>query len=419
MRSKKIVAKRVCIVTNAPISQNPRVVKEADALKAAGYDVVVLFAQHAEWTCAMDQRILDRAAWRGEAVRAWPRSVIYRASNLVASARMKVFRQLSRFIMSPPIVEFAYCRYLFCQLWSAVRVRADLYIGHNPQSLPIVAWAARITGAKYGFDFEDYHQGEAPSKDRGLTASRLLAALESRYLPKACHITTSSWGISAKVAATYGVARPSTVLNVFNWSDRSRLPSERERVEAGPLSLYWFSQIVSLDRGLEDAIQALQYVTLPVVLHIRGNAPAKTKSNLLALARICGVESQIFFHDPVAPEDLLASAIVHDVGLCLEVPFTINRDICVTNKMFLYMLAGLAIIASRTSGHAEVLTRSPDIGFLYENNDARSLAIVIERLARDKELLATTKARALDAARRQWNWERESNVLIASVADTI
>ena len=268
--------------------------------------------------------------------------------------------------------------------------------------------AARLTGAKYGFDFEDFHQGETPLGEPSAPVNRLLAALESRYVPKTSHLTAASWGIASKVAAMHGIAEPHTVLNVFNWADRTQLPcAQPEPIHLWPLSLYWFSQIVGLDRGLQDAIQALAYVGEPVVLHIRGAATAEVKSHLVTLARRCGVDSQVAFHEPVAPEELLASAVAHDIGLCLEVPVTINGDNCISNKMFIYLLAGLAIIASRTTGHVQVLTRSPGIGFLYEPNDIRGLAAVIARLARDQKLLATTKAQALEAVRRRWNWERK------------
>src|SRR6266851_7076349 len=60
--------KRICIVGLGSISHNPRVVKEADALAAAGYDVVVLFLQHYEWSRAVDRQIVERAKWRAEIV---------------------------------------------------------------------------------------------------------------------------------------------------------------------------------------------------------------------------------------------------------------------------------------------------------------------------------------------------------------
>ena len=105
----------------------------------------------------------------------------------------------------------------------------------------------------------------------------------------------------------------------------------------------------------------------------------------------------------------------HDVGLCLEVPATPNRDTCITNKIFIYMLAELAIVASRTRGQSDILTAAPDIGFLYDCGDIRTLAAILDRYAADRALLARTRYAALAAARERWNWERESKSLLSLV----
>src|SRR5262249_41872769 len=104
--------KRICIVTNAPISQNPRVVKEADALSAAGYDVLVLFAQHAEWTRPLDRYILDQARWRGHAIEFWPSGTRRLIRRLILATRLSIFCFLSKFSMAAPIAELAYSRFL-------------------------------------------------------------------------------------------------------------------------------------------------------------------------------------------------------------------------------------------------------------------------------------------------------------------
>ena len=51
----------VCLVTPAHLASNPRLVKEADALHAAGYRTHVVAADLAESLRAMDQTILARA----------------------------------------------------------------------------------------------------------------------------------------------------------------------------------------------------------------------------------------------------------------------------------------------------------------------------------------------------------------------
>lgn len=408
--AKRRPRKRLCIVGGGSISQNPRVVKEADALTQAGYDVIVLFVQHFEWARALDRRFLEGVKWRSDIVEALP-SVGGRQRRAASALQLLLFGQLCRWTMRFPAPELAYARYFLPLLRRAIRHRADLYIGHYAASLPVVACAAAWNGAKFAFDFEDFHRGEATPG----AAARLIAGLEDRYLPAASLLTAASWGIAEEVANTTGLPAPATVLNVFPWADRARLPAQKPRPQDSALSLYWFSQIVGLDRGLQDAIGALALMRAPVELHIRG---ADANGSIEALRRHAqegGVLERIHFHPPLAPAELLADAAIHDVGLCLEVPATRNRNVCVTNKVFVYMLAGLAIAASRTRGHMDVLNAAPDAGLCYDSGDAAALAAMLDRYAADRLLLAGAKAAALAAARERWNWERESKLVVAAV----
>jgi glycosyltransferase involved in cell wall biosynthesis len=406
--------KRICIVGLGSISQNPRVVKEADALAAAGYDVVVLFLQHFEWARAADRQIFERAKWRADSIEVFP-SIGGRIRRFISALRVRLFQRLCRWTMRSPVVELAYSRYFLALLWRAIRHRGDLYIGHYTGSLPVVAWAAWWTGTKYAFDFEDFHRGEVGLGAAEEHKGRLIAALEDRYLPGASFVTAASWAIADEVAKTTGLSTPTTVLNVFPWSDRESVPVSSSPPPRNILSLYWFSQIVSLDRGLQDVIGAMSLMTEEAELHIRGNDSGRSVERLKSLAKQYGIFERVHFHSVVPPVELLANAADHDVGLCLEVPALPNRDVCITNKIFIYMLAGLAIAASRTRAQAEVLHRAPEIGFLYDSGDVQALAGILDRYARDRALLTRTKTAALEVARTKWNWERESRLVVEAV----
>ena len=153
--------KRICIVGLGSISHNPRVVKEADALAAAGHDVVVIFLQHYRWSRAVDRRIIEHAKWRAEIVDVAP-SVAGQLRRWISGLQLFLFRRLCRWTLRFPVAELAYSRYFLALLRRAIRQRSDLYIGHYTGSLPVVAWAARLTGAKFGFDFEDFYRDETP-----------------------------------------------------------------------------------------------------------------------------------------------------------------------------------------------------------------------------------------------------------------
>src|SRR5438477_3044148 len=76
--------RRVCIVTPGHLASNPRVVKEADALHGAGYDVTVVAGDEADFVRPFDEEILARVPWK--AVRVGASSLLARVGSRAAFA---------------------------------------------------------------------------------------------------------------------------------------------------------------------------------------------------------------------------------------------------------------------------------------------------------------------------------------------
>ena len=310
------------------------------------------------------------------------------------------------------ISDRAYSRLYTELLKKAASEPADFFIAHNPPALPVAATAARRFGVKFAFDSEDFHTGEFNEVDRSSSAFEFLNKVESVYLPQCAYVSAPSEQIADALRDRYKIAKPVTLPNVFCWSEREHLDGKVKDRRGDSLSLYWYSQIVGLDRGLQDVIRAAGLLSSPVQIHVRGDAGDEVKSALMQLARECGVADQIFFHDPVRPEELLSRAAEHDVGLALEQPVNQNRNITVTNKLFFYMLAGISVAATATEGQKAVVENSSSAGFLYAPGDYKSLASELQLLLDSPERLRDRKSASLRAAREQWNWESRSSDLI-------
>ena len=54
---------RICLVTTSQPSANPRLVKEADALVAAGHDVHVVGAHWVDWATEADAALIAARGW--------------------------------------------------------------------------------------------------------------------------------------------------------------------------------------------------------------------------------------------------------------------------------------------------------------------------------------------------------------------
>ena len=97
----------------------------------------------------------------------------------------------------------------------------------------------------------------------------------------------------------------------------------------------------------------------------------------------------------------------YDVGLALELMDVRNRQLCLTNKAFTYILAGLAVAISDTPGQHALGVDLGDGAALVKPGDPDALAAALARWAADPDALDAAKRAAWDAARRRWHWEHE------------
>jgi len=105
----------------------------------------------------------------------------------------------------------------------------------------------------------------------------------------------------------------------------------------------------------------------------------------------------------------------HAVGLALELSEPASRDLTITNKILQYLNAGLAVIASDTTGQREVLERRPEAGTLIKLNDPRSIANAVDRLLNSPSILRQQQRAARSLAEETYCWEKQVPTLLTLV----
>lgn len=400
---------RICLVTTGQPSTNPRLVKEADALVAGGYDVRVVGAHWADWADRTDAQLMTGRAWSVHVID-WRRE---RAPWLFWKTRVRHF--LARRTHGMPVVGEAFSGAAVSRLTPELEVAAtarpaDLYIAHNLGALPAAAAAARRHGGRLGFDAEDYHRGQFPEQ---ATAERaVVRATEERYLPGCDYVTAASPGIAAAYAALCRTP-PVVVLNVFPLADRPATPVRRSE---GPFRLYWFSQTIGGDRGLEDVIGAMGALAEhPIELHVRGAWQAGYAATLKAVARAAGVPwDRIISHEPAPPGDMVRLAADADVGVAVETGRTVNNDVALSNKVFTYLLAGVPVLASATSAQAALARDLGDAAKLAPVGDTTALAAALRGWIERPGELTTARRAAWHLGATRYNWDVEQERFLSA-----
>ncbi len=403
--------KRICLISGGHVASNPRLVKEADTLHAAGFEVLALGASSLAEISKLDEALMRNRAWTlhnttraggGILPRAWKRLTMSRAAAAVR-----------RGDTSPSTLLHAVAPWGGPHLETIRQFSPDLIIAHTLPALAIAAAAARNVPCPYAFDMEDYHPGE---RNGGLDdpENHLAFCVLRTLLPGAVYVTAASPGIAEKTMRSLGVALVEPILNVFPHQPPIHIPPRERR--PGGISLYWFSQTIGWDRGLQDALAACARLKGDFQLHLRGHASEPIRH---VLGKTPQLDGRLFLHPQVSPDELFQRTAEHDVGLALEPNDTLNRDLCISNKILLYPAAGLAVAASRTQGQAWVMQQAPEMGFLYAPGNAAALARGVQAWMDDPPHLQSAKEAARRAAKEKFCWERESSRFLRRVEDAL
>lgn len=401
--------RRVCLVTPRHLYANPRLVKEAEALTEAGYDVRIVCGQYAPAAREHDDQLAD-PRWNVTRVRFGPFEA-ERMRYLQQTARRHAARTVARVIGArEQIAEVAHAPATPELTAAAAAEPADLYIAHYTAALPAAATAAARHKSAYAYDAEDFHLGELPDTPANAFEKDIIRSIESRRLRGAAYVTAAAPLIADAYVETYGIERPTVVLNTFPKSNAPEL-SARGSAAPGP-SVYWFSQTVGEGRGLEAAVQAIARAKSAPHLYLRGQPSPGFEERLRGLAEEHNVLARLHLLPPAPPRDLERLGAQYDIGLSGETGFSRNNGLALGNKLFSYLCSGLPIVASDTPAHQRFAQDLEGALSLFAVNDPQSLASAIDALLLDPHRLASARERAWRLAQERYCWDVEKRVFL-------
>ncbi len=419
MRIRKSGNFVVAIASGNHLCSNPRVLKEAGALSAAGFEVHVVGGAYKSDLKQRDAQLASGKAWT------------YRAAydltqNAAARLQLKLQRKLGLILWSKTRVANPWqIFYGTGHLSRAVaRLDADLTIAHWEAAMPAAVRQMR-RGKRVGVDMEDWFSEDLLPSARSSRPIGMLAGLEKQLL-HGVHSTCTSEAMADALVARYGCRRPVVIRNVFPSAERNTLDGEwndrvgfagindptSPRPEAKPVSVFWYSQTIGPGRGLEELFAAAALLRGSFEMHLRGDISGYERwfeglvtPQLRARTRI---------HQVIDNKDLLSRIPEHDIGFAGERPEPPSRDLTITNKFFQYLQGGLAVVASATAGQKEGAKEAPDAVLLYQPGDVDGLKQTLQRLIDDRAKLRAMRVAAWEAGGRL-SWENEAPKLVEAV----
>jgi glycogen synthase len=277
----------------------------------------------------------------------------------------------------------------------------DVVHAHDLNTLPAAFMIARRARARLVYDVHELYAEQEP--DPPWLHRRLVRLIERRFAPRADAVVTVSDPIAAELRRTLRLrAQPYVVL-----SAPPRTGVEPAPRGAGPLRAV-YQGAMGPGRKLTDLLEAAE-LTNEVHLTIRVvGAHLAALRQEIALRRL---GDRVEVVEPVDPRALVEALQPFHVGLVINRPLTRNDELVLPNKLFEYLMAGLAVVVPRLPGLAP-LVELEQVGLTYEPGDPHDLARVLDGLAADERMLADLRGRARAAALERYNAEEQLAALI-------
>lgn len=360
----------VMLVTN-DVSRDARVRKEASSLVAAGYDVRVVGvgrprATGEEYRLALVRPPRDTAGY------ARPIRIL---ANLVENRGLA--RRMRREALSEPF---------------------ELIHANDLDTLPVGAELARRTGARLVYDAHEL-SSEAVDLQPLIASSR--RRREARLAPLADAIVTVNPLIAEEMSKRFRVHAPAVVYNGASRCETVAQPLHE------PVRILFQGQFFA-DRNLEDLVRAMDRLRGSAVLTLQGWGGVEPE--LRRLVQELDLAGTVTFVRPAAPEDVVEEAAEHDIGIINHLPLSLNHVYSSPNKLFDYMAAGLAIVASDLPV-LRLVIEDAKCGVLHPQAGPAALADVIGGLVDDAGQLAVMKANAIAACPR-YSWAAQAKTLL-------
>lgn len=392
--------RRIALLTAGHLSSCPRLLKEAELLSSNGYSISIVYLNSISTLADLDYDIIrQHADWEFNEVK-WKNSfekiisqLYYKLSN--------VFNRKSIFIQSTSKI----------LIDKTIKIKADLYIAHHPTVLVAASLAAAKYNSLYAYDIEDAFPYVEDGRYVDNPNTQILD-LEKKYITNTIFTTVASPLYSELYIKLYNLKKtPVNIFNVFKIADSEI--EFRDRIDFNKVSLYWYSQTVGLKRGLQDLFMAINYLDEDSFeLHVRGDCTSEVKHHLLSLVKSEKLRTNVFFHPQVSIDELSLRNKEHDIGFALETNTSLNRDLCISNKIFDYLRSGLMIVATNTKGHSLVTKELKGNCITYNERDVDTLSEQLSYYIQNRQLINEAKTKSLKLAKEKYSWEKQSLVYL-------
>jgi glycosyltransferase involved in cell wall biosynthesis len=377
-----------------------RVIREADALRASGRDVLVI-AHHADGHPPVEN---DRG-WR--LLRVGDPRALRPGSSVARRTILDRIRWLVRYRQG--LDEWTAAAARAAVEWAASRSQVAWH-GHDLTGLLAASMArGRRPGGRVIYDSHELFL-EAGAVARLPKAARaVIARLERRHARGADAVITVNPGIATELARRYEIPIPTVVMNcpvVATTSPDHDSSPLRTELGLGDRPVILHHGGLSGGRGIEETIEALDHLPADVALVVLGNGELVPLISDLATERYSG---RLHHHPAVPVDELPAWVAGADAGVIAFQPVERNNLLATPNKLFECLAVGVPVVVSAFPEMQRIVEEA-NVGAVCDPTSPASIADAITNVLAGERSAWREACRS--AATEHYSWQRQSEALV-------
>ena len=378
---------RVCMHVRGVARTDGRVMREATALVAAGFDVSIVDVETDTWRTKNEN--VDGVHLKHIMKPTWLKAA--------GSKTARVLRTLQKLVTTTARL---------------CRVPASIYHAHDINALLPCFIAAALRRKRLVFDAHEMPLYQFAGEN-GKILNKLIVRFSVSMMRSAAGIITVSPPIIEEMAKRYAISDITLVRNILPYQTVPASDRLRQQLKLGPeVRIVLYQGNLQPGRGLETLVKTAKFLGKDIVIVFLGKECGTTLAELHLLIAQEGVADRIKILSPVPYEELLSWTASADIGAITYSPdFSINAYVQLPNKLFEYLMVGLPILASPLPAIADILT-THTVGRVLSSLEPSNIAFEINAMLADTVHLAQMKRNALAVARQDLCWEKERQQII-------
>ena len=283
--------------------------------------------------------------------------------------------------------------------------KVDVYHSNDLDTLLANFLAAKIRRKPLVYDSHEYFTGVPEIQNKPFVKGVWLA-IERWIFPKLKYIFT----VNSSIAQLYKTEYGKTLRIMRNMPNKISLNNSKTKEELGvPLDkdiIITQGAGINIDRGIEEAVEAMQYLKNVCFLIIGdGDVIPQLKQRVVEL----GLQKSVLFKGRMPYQEMMQYTNHALLGLTLDKDTNINYRYSLPNKLFDYIHARIPVLATRVIEIQKII-EAYNVGLFIENHQPNHIADQI-RLALNNEELQNTWSENMERATKELNWEHEEIAL--------